>query len=47
MAIGVTPRLAALALATALAATACAHGGWPGRLGAGATTARRSGARST
>jgi len=35
MAIGVTHRLAALALATALAATACAHGGWPGRPGGG------------
>ena len=33
MAIGATRRLAALALATALAATACAHGGWPGGRG--------------
>ena len=35
MAIGVTRRLAALALATALASGACAHGGWPGQPGGG------------
>jgi hypothetical protein len=35
MAIGVTRRLVALALATALAAGACAHGGWPGQPGGG------------
>ena len=35
MATGATRRLAVLALATAMAATACAHGGWPGGGGGG------------
>ena len=35
MATGATRRLAALALATAMAATACARGGWPGGGGGG------------